>query len=146
MTVQKAESKSDCLARISTAWNDGPDKQALLAGAKALRIDQLDVAYLAIGANDSLKAVHRGETTNYDRIKKHGEIGQSEMVDAVVQAADHLLADAYEALGDDGFDGVWYYEVSEPLGAAIIEHWAEKGDMPNETQIKDLIKRIMGIW
>ncbi len=141
MTEQKSETKSQCLQRISTAFHPGPDQEALLDGAKALRIDQLDVAYLAIGANDALKAQFSAGCTNYDAIQRVGQIGQSEMIEAVVDAAAELLKAAFDEIAD--FDGNWYYEIAEPLGARIIQVWAGKGDVPTGWWIRLEIQNML---
>lgn len=74
-------------------------------------VDPVDVAYLAIGANQAWTEAHEALRNSIDG-------GQQGFIEEVIQAGGPALADLWD-LQADHFQGVWYYEVSEPLGLAI---------------------------
>lgn len=82
--------------------------------------DILDTAYLAIGAATALRELHGAKHSAL--IDAHG--GELGVVKTAAKYA-KLLDELYHAEFEDEFPGVWCYDVSEPLGAAIVNHMAD---------------------
>lgn len=76
-------------------------------------VDQLDVAYIAIGAKQALDK----SGAPYERVPFQGELGY---VQACIDQAE-LLARAWQTCSAV-FSGVWCYEVAEPFGVAFGKH------------------------
>ena len=93
--------------------------------------DPLDIAYLAIGAEEGWKECQGAL----------GDIGHQEVIETVIAFADNLRR-AWAALGDSDI-GVWYYEVSEPLGTWIVEQWAARGHCPSSAEVDEYIADIL---
>lgn len=74
-------------------------------------VDPLDVAYLAIGANQAWTEAHEALLNSIDG-------GQMGFIEQVINAGGPALADLWDAQGED-LEGLWYYDVSEPVGLAI---------------------------
>lgn len=78
---------------------------------KSKKVDPVDIAYLALGAN-----LAWAEANNEQRDSTDG--GQLGYIEEVINAAAQALADLWNAEADNS-EGVFYYEVSEPTGLAI---------------------------
>lgn len=97
------------------------------------KADPLDIAYLAIGAEEGWKECQGAL----------GDIGHQEVIETVIAFADNLRR-AWAALGDDGWSGGnWYYEVSEPLGTWIVEQWAALGQCPSSAEVDEYIIEVV---
>lgn len=102
--------------------------------ATKVEVDPLDIAYLAIGAEEGWKEYQ-------DAL---GDIGQQEVIGTVIAFADNLRR-VWAAIGDS-YDGVWYYEVSEPLGTWIVEQWAARGRCPSSAEVDVyIIEAVTGV-
>lgn len=99
--------------------------------ATKAEVDPLDIAYLAIGAEEGLKEYQ-------DAL---GDISQQEVIETVIAFADNLRR-AWAALGDSDV-GVWCYEVSEPLGTWIVEQWAARGACPSSAEVDEYIHEVV---
>lgn len=96
--------------------------------------DVLDIAYLAIGADAAWR-----ENDGADSFEG---FGHEAVISEVIAFAANLRR-AWSALGDDGWDGVWYYEVSEPLGEWIVEQWVANKRPPNGDEVDAQIAHII---
>lgn len=79
--------------------------------------DDLTIAYIAIGVEHALQAFHLENP--FDEAVSGS--GQLEVIDSVIRHALMLdtLADAVDR--EDGFIGVFLYEVAEPFGNAYTQ-------------------------
>lgn len=93
--------------------------------------DPLDIAYLAIGAEEGWKECQGAL----------GDISHQKVIETVIAFADNLRR-AWAALGDSDI-GVWYYEVSEPLGTWIVEQWAALGQCPSSAEVDEYIIEVV---
>ncbi|MRI40980.1 hypothetical protein CXF96_08115 [Stenotrophomonas sp. Betaine-02u-21] len=78
-----------------------------------MEVDQLDVAYIAIGAKQALDK----SGAPYAKVPFQGELGY---VQVCIDQAE-LLTRAWRACSEV-FPGVWCYEVAEPFGVAFGKH------------------------
>lgn len=98
--------------------------------AKA-KIDLLDIAYLAIGAKDS-----------WERYRKVIEThSQQEVIETVIAFAGNLNR-VWATMGAN-YKGVWYYDMSEALGAWIVEQWAIRGCCPSIEEVDEYIIEVV---
>ena len=83
--------------------------------APANNVDTLDIAYMAIGAGAALERL--------DHDKRQALVdhcgGQLAIINEVIQHAE-TLSRIFDEL-EDGFPGVWAYEVAEPFGQRYVE-------------------------
>ncbi len=82
-----------------------------------MEVDQLDVAYIAIGAKQALDK----SGAPYAKVPFQGELGY---VQVCIDQAE-LLTRAWRACSEV-FPGVWCYEVAEPFGVAISQSMSVK--------------------
>lgn len=96
----------------------GHEREA--AAAWNTRADILDTAYLAIGAAAALREL---DDARHSALidARGGELG---VIKATVKYAE-LLGKLYNDEFANEFPGVWCYDVSEPLGTAIVNHMAD---------------------
>src|SRR5688500_10081088 len=94
------------------------DEQRLISEAFP---DPLDIAYLAMGADFAWREYVDAHKA-HERPEAFEGIGQDEVIAEVISYATELR-EAWEALNDEWAGGVWYYDVSEPLGTWIIREW-----------------------
>lgn len=76
-----------------------------------MEVDQLDVAYIAIGAKQALDK----SGAPYAKVPFQGELGY---VQVCIDQAE-LLTRAWRACSEV-FPGVWCYEVAEPFGKHLL--------------------------
>jgi len=76
----------------------------------AVNTDPLDTAYLAIGAARMLDKLPRARALH--------DAGELDIVQLAIDAAPALQA-AWDELGGE-WDGVWAYDVAEPVGRAVV--------------------------
>lgn len=101
--------------------------------------DNLDIAYLAIGADQAWRQLVDERNT---RPSCFDGLGQDGVIADVIAFATELHA-AWSAIGDNWAGGVWYYDVSEALGCWIIRQWVEIGECPSHAQVKSRIDELV---
>lgn len=84
-----------------------------------MTVDDLDVAYIAIGARQALDKSAIG----YSEMPFEGELAY---IQACIDQAP-LLGKAWQDCSNE-FPGVWCYEVAEPFGQAFGRHLLLRGD------------------
>lgn len=101
--------------------------------------DSLDIAFLAIGAD---KAWRELCDKREQRPSCFDGMGQDGVMQEVIDFAPHLHA-AWTALEDQWGGGVWYYDVSEPLGYWIVRQWIENEIRPTREQVIERIDTLI---
>lgn len=99
-------------------------------------LNALDMAYIAIGANQALADSPAG----HDAISRfEGELGY---VQACIDQA--ALLDQVWRECEERFPGVWCYEVAEPFGYAFGQHLQPDGSAADAERIlRDIVAGIM---
>ena len=99
-------------------------------------IDALDIAYVAIGAKQSLTDSPAG----YEPISRFD--GELDYVQACIDQAALLARIWMEYEGT--FPGVWCYEVAEPFGYAFGKYLQRNGSPADAEKIlRDIVSRCM---
>ena len=117
---------------------EGAKRLALLI--KNCGVDQLDIAYLAIGA---VEAWDGADPDQRDKTCNLAGMGQSEFIDAVINVASVLRRLWAEYKFDsEGFPGNWYYEVSEEVGRQCMRCQLDPdaGDFDVEQMVREVIE------
>jgi len=99
--------------------------------------DPTDVAFLAIGATRTLD---KYLSADKERPSTLDGVGEGGIISDIIEAAP-LLYEAWNEQTD--FIGVWYYEVSEPLGMWLAEMYIAHGTVPEKRTIRQEIYRFI---
>lgn len=117
--------------------------QHALAVCEAMKpTDPQDIAFLAIGADEAWRAAVDANWQTTPRPDCFDGFGQDGVIAEVIRAAD-ILAHAWP--GNEWTGGVWYYEVSEPLGAWVITEWVARGACPDDESIAREAMRLIAV-
>lgn len=95
-----------------------------------MKIDHLDIAYLAIGAQRAM--------FDDDIMKDAVDHAQDAIVGEVIEAID-IVTKLWDEQGDE-FPVVWVYEVVEPLGKAIATALLHGKSIDVEATAREIIK------
>jgi hypothetical protein len=99
-------------------------------------IDPTDVAFMAIGA---AAAIEKLEHDKRRALIEHFD-GQIGIIDDVIRHAG-TLSTIFDEL-EDGFPGVWAYEVAEPFGQRYVEALALDFTVNPEQLVRTLISEV----
>ena len=121
---------SDILMRIANGCFEGAphEREACVAGAAALKVDHMEVAYLSMGA---LQALDKDGGKAYDFLNPHASLGQDGMIQEVLTKCLPAIQTVWAEV-KDGWDGVFLYDVVEPLGMWFINEWVRTETPPTE--------------
>lgn len=99
-------------------------------------VDETDIGYLAIGANEAFAKMPAEQR---DRVADG--FGHDGIIGEVVELAPMLHALWLEV--KDRWDSVWYYDISEPLGAWYVRTWGETGTQPTIAEAEDMARDML---
>lgn len=104
------------------------EHKALKLAVKSLRMDPLDIAYLSMGA---LQALDADGGKAYDWLNPHASLGQDGMIHEVLNNCLPAIQTVWAEVKDE-WDGVFLYDVVEPLGMWFINEWVRRETPPSE--------------
>lgn len=124
---------SDILLRIANGVYEANtnEREALAAGARALDSDPLDIAYLSMGALQALDADNGKAGAWLNEVAGNP---QTETISVMLSACLPAIQRVWAEL--DGYEGVWAYDVVEPLGMWFINEWFRREVAPTEADAK----------
>lgn len=103
-----------------------------------MSIDRLDIAYLAIGAHAALRELpHDDAQRLIDTCC--GQLGVIGEVLDFAATLDELYHSEFE-----GFNGVWAYEVAEPLGGEVVRLMARNGGHASAEAVRRIARGLAG--
>lgn len=101
------------------------ERNALAAGAAALRVDPADIAYLGMGA---IQALDEGGKQNGSIISRMG-YGQIEFITGMLALCQPAVQKVWEECSEN-YGGVYAYDVCEPLGMWFVRETVRLRKMP----------------
>lgn len=113
---------------------NAPERNALAAGAKALRLDMLTPAFIGIGASEEMA---KDDDRLYKKLTDlQGQDGVvTDALSVCIQASERAWAEVKEEWG-----GVWAYEVDEELGRWYVREAASGGKVDTETAYRKALE------
>lgn len=122
------ETTSQTITRIRDAvFSTGSIEHAALTNAiEAVKLDQLDIAYLSMGA---LQELDKDGGKIGDDLNSGGW-GQIELISAMLNDCMPPLVYHQREIGDS-YDGCYAYDVVEPLGMFWVNELHRTGKRPN---------------
>lgn len=94
--------------------------------------DPMDIAYLSMGA---LQALDADGGKAYDWLNPHASLGQDGMIYEVITKCGPAVKAVWNEVKDE-WDGVFLYDVVEPLGMWFINEWVRRETPPSEADAK----------
>ena len=103
------------------------EHKALKLAVKSLRMDPLDIAYLSMGA---LQALDADNGKAYDWLNPHASLGQDGMIAEVLDKCMPAVQQVWDEQEGE-YDGMFLYDVVEPLGMWFIREWVRRQNPPS---------------
>lgn len=101
----------------------------------------MTIAYVVKGFFEKLRSIGGGDEALSEATMQTGEMA---LVERLLEIADVVEATWVEKVNaEDGFPGVWDYEVSEPLGQWVAEKLAMTGEFPDMDAVKQTLENIL---
>lgn len=131
-------SNADILDRIANGVYEAnsAERNALAAGAAALRIDPTDIAYLSMGA---IQALDEGGKQNGSIISRMG-YGQIEFITGMLALCQPAVQQVWSEYSEN-YGGVYAYDVCEPLGMWFVRETVRLRKFPAAADVLNTARK-----